>query len=319
MSGLFFTALRAVWPTRPKRPNFRAIPCLGAGGTMVATKAATSSSLASARPPPRRTARTDDALLRLGPRGLSEPASPKKPMNDPHASRLVVAFAVAILAAGCSSSAATSGYKAGEFGNGGFYFSCDDAMSCAPYSNDAAKFPKAVSLGSTFQVRFVAATSSDSTVRFNERAPDRGVTINAVGSEYVSRGPDGFLALKAGHATLAARDAANQIIDYVIIRVAKPDALFVYPADETKAGQRSIDKLDLVIGGESHVRAFAKAKNEVLAGSLRIEWISADPTIADVELTADGTAAILAKKVGTTKITATGGTFSDVVDVEVKP
>ena len=67
--------------------------------------------------------------------------------------RFLATTTVCLLAvmAGCS---ANSGYKPGELGNGGFYFSCDNAVSCNRYSNDASKFPEAVSLGSTFQVRF---------------------------------------------------------------------------------------------------------------------------------------------------------------------
>src|SRR6185295_17595660 len=81
----------------------------------------------------------------------------------------LVAVTIAITS-GCS--ATNGGSKDGELGNGGFYFSCNDAVACTPYSNDAAKFPKAVSLGSTFTVRFVPKPISNSLITFNDKAPD---------------------------------------------------------------------------------------------------------------------------------------------------
>ena len=44
---------------------------------------------------------------------------------------------VTVATSGCS--LADPGYKPGELGNGGFYFSCDDAVACTRYSNDAAR------------------------------------------------------------------------------------------------------------------------------------------------------------------------------------
>ena len=147
----------------------------------------------------------------------------------------VVALALTLAAAtsGCSSADGGSGYQAGELGNGGFYFSCDDAVSCNKYSDDASKFPKAVSLTSTFAVRFVPKQSTRGIdIRFNESEPDRGIVITPV-SDFVTRGPKGLAAVKAGYATLAARDAGGQLVDYVVVRVQKPDALVVYAADDT--------------------------------------------------------------------------------------
>ena len=106
---------------------------------------------------------------------------------------LLVAGALA-LTAGCSAS--DSGSKPGELGNGGFYFSCDDAVACSRYTNDASKFPEAVSVGSTFAVRFVPKTNSGLDIHFNESAVDRGITVNAIGDVYVSRGAKGLAAVQ---------------------------------------------------------------------------------------------------------------------------
>ena len=87
--------------------------------------------------------------------------------------RRLIALAMfgAAVASGCSLT--DSGYKPGELGNGGFYFSCSDAVACTRYSNDASKFPQLVSLGSTFEVRFVSKTNAadDTHITFNEKGP----------------------------------------------------------------------------------------------------------------------------------------------------
>jgi hypothetical protein len=222
----------------------------------------------------------------------------------------------AALTAGCS--AADTGYKAGELGNGGFYFSCDDAVACTPYSNDAAKFPKAVSLESTFQVRFVSKTSADDThITFNESAPDRGITISPVG-EYISRSPSGLVALKSGYATITARDAAGRLVDFVNVRVAKPDALVVYPANESSQDPIRVDTVSITTNDSRSYRAFAKEKNEVLGGSLAVEWRVEPQGIVDVETTSDGKATVVGRTPGIATLFATGGTFEQQITVEVK-
>lgn len=240
-----------------------------------------------------------------------------KPREDRRVGTLVTAVLGAVLfTVGCSSTNG-SGYKEGDLGNGGFYFSCEDAVSCQPYSNDAAKFPKAVSLSSSFSVRFVPQASSNTVhITFNESAPDRGITVAPVG-EFVSRGPKGLVAVKSGYATLASRDASGDLIDYVVIRVVMPDALVVYDAGESTSSPRPVDKIKLATDDRATYRAFAQAKKENLAGTLQLEWTSSDPTILDVESATDGAATVVAKAPGTATLTATGGTFTQKVAVEV--
>lgn len=231
-------------------------------------------------------------------------------------------FAVGVLglvtlASGCSLS--DGGYKAGELGNGGFYFSCNDAVACTRYSNDASKFPQVVSLGSTFDVRFVSKTTdADTHITFNEKAPDRGITINPVG-EYISRGPTGLVALKSGFGTITSRDAAGQLVDFVNIRVAKPDALVVYAAEDASETPARIETVTLVKTDRRTYRAFAQEKKAVLAGTLAIEWKSSNSAIVDVESTSEGKATIVARAAGSAKLIATGGTFTQEISVEVKP
>ncbi|CAN5925172.1 hypothetical protein BH11MYX4_BH11MYX4_59940 [soil metagenome] len=235
--------------------------------------------------------------------------------------RLLAVTMLGLLAvSGCSS--VDSGYKAGELGNGGFYFACSDAVSCARYSDDAAKFPKAVSIGSSFQVRFVSKTSANDThITFNEQAADRGITISPVG-EFISRGPNGLVALKTGWATITSRDAAGQLVDFVNIHVAKPDALVVYDADRVHSGDTPdrVDALTLTLSASEprYLRAFAQEKNSVLAGTLAVEW-SRNPEAVVYLQDNDGKVTVRARKPGTTTLTATGGTFTQQITIEVKP
>jgi hypothetical protein len=225
-------------------------------------------------------------------------------------------FAFAALATtGCSLN--DSGYKAGELGNGGFYFSCDDAAACSKYTDDASKFPKAVAQGATFTVRFVPKQDSGVQIKLNESEPNKGITIQPVG-EFVSRGPKGLVALKTGYATLASRDAAGKLIDYVVVRVAKPDTLVVFSADESRTDPPRVETLSVNVGDRSAYRAFAQEKKQDLAGSLQIDWTSSDKTIFDVENTNDGKATIIAKAPGNAKLHVVGGTFEQDIPVEVK-
>lgn len=217
--------------------------------------------------------------------------------------------------AGCS--LADDGGKTGELGNGGFYFSCEDAVACTKYSNDASKFPSQVALSSTFSVRFVPKTGS-SGISFNEGAADRGITIQPVG-DFVSRGPKGLVAIKSGHVTLASRDAKGTLVDYVVVRIVRPDALVVYSADESRADPPRVDTVELTVGSRRSYRAFAQEKKADLAGSLQVEWSTEDPSIAVVDNTTDGKATVSARAPGSTNLVAVGGTFTQKIAVQVSP
>jgi len=218
--------------------------------------------------------------------------------------------------AGCSLS--DSGSKPGELGNGGFYFSCDDAVACSRYSNDASKFPEAVAVGSTFAVRFVPKSNSGLDIHFNESATDRGLTVAPISEVYVSRGAKGLAAVKTGYATLASRDAAGVFVDYVVLRVAKPDALVVYSADATSTSTPAhVDSIELSAGDRRTYRALAQQNKADLAGSLQIEWTSSNPSVAAVESTTDGKATVVAKSAGSAALVAVGGTFTQSIPITV--
>ena len=224
-------------------------------------------------------------------------------------------FAV-LATSGCSLND-TTGAKAGELGNGGFYFSCDDAVACSPYSDDASKFPSAVSLSSTFTVKFVPKTTGGLDIHFNESAPNRGIVVGSVGP-YVSSGPSGLVAVKSGFATIAAHDAAGQLVDYTVIRVDKPDTLVIYKADDATTTPVAVGTVSLGLGESHSFRAFAQRNKENLAGNLQLEWSSSDSSVVEVQSTTNGKATILARASGTAKLSAVGGTFTQQIPVTVK-
>jgi len=203
-------------------------------------------------------------------------------------------------------------YASGELGNGGFYFDCSDAVTCKNYSEGPSTFPSAVALSSTFDVRYHQVRRDGVNVEGN-------VVVSTIGTG-ISRGPSGFTAVQRGYYTLAARDSHGQIVDYITVHVQKPDGLVVY-ADEG-ASNRSpdrIEKVTLEMGKRGSFRAFARAKQETLAGMLAVEWRSSDPSVFEVVEVVAGKAVLAAKGAGTATLYTAGGTFEQSIQVEVKP
>ncbi len=233
---------------------------------------------------------------------------------------VLTAVTACVLAMGCS--IADPGTKEGQLDNGGFHFSCDDAVACGKYTNTAVKFPDAVALGSTFAVTFTPKTASGLNISFNDSLPDRGIVVSPVSDAFVSRGVKGLVAVGSGYATLASRDAAGHLVDYVVVRVAKPDALVVYDADQpTTSNPVVVDTIELSLSAadSKKFRAFAQQNKADLAGSLQVEWASSNPLVADVINTTDAVASVVPRSTGTAMLTVTGGTFTRSVPITVKP
>jgi len=232
-----------------------------------------------------------------------------------------VALLAVLVTAGCSLGSSKSGEKPGELGNGGFLFTCDDSVACEKFSNDATKFPSAVSLGAPFTVRYEPKSETRARLTLDNRAPESGITVAPVGSVLMSRGPDGFVGIKAGYATLASRDAAGRVIDYVTVRIAKPDAIVVYEANETvvPSAPARVQSLALDIGDRRTYRAIAQEKNQDLAGALRVEWISSAPDVVQIESATTGSVNVVARKAGSATLTVSGGTFQQLIPVQVSP
>ena len=233
---------------------------------------------------------------------------------------LLTAFVAAVIAAGCSS--VDPGTKAGELGNGGFHFSCDDAVACGKYTDTAQKFPDAVALGSTFAVTFTPkAGSSGLDIHFNDSVADRGITVSPISDVFVTRGVKGLVALKSGYATLASRDASGQLVDYVVLRVARPDALVIYSADQPTTNPVAVSAVELSVSAadQKMFRAFAQQNKADLAGSLQVEWTSTNTLVAEVVNATDAVATVVPRSAGSAMLVATGGTFTQQIPITVKP
>jgi hypothetical protein len=230
---------------------------------------------------------------------------------------VLTAVTACVLAAGCS--IADPGTKPGELNNGGFHFSCDDAVACGKYTDTAVKFPDAVALGSTFAVTFTTGSNqSGLDIHFNESLPNRGITVSPVSEVYISRGVTGLVAVKSGYATLNARDAAGHLVDYTVIRVAKPDALVVYSADQAGSTATPLDTIDLSLSGPNKsFRAFAQQNKANLAGSLQVEWTTSNPNVAEISSTTNGIVTLAPRSAGSAMLIVTGGAFTQQVPIKV--
>jgi hypothetical protein len=206
-------------------------------------------------------------------------------------------------------------YKQGELGNGAFLFTCDDSVACDRWStNDAKDFPPQIATGSAFELRFVASGEQGVTFTTKEKYP--GVTSQPIGP-YVSSGPDGFTALKPGYGTVVARDNTGVVIDYVTLKIVKPDALVVYAAEYKGTNPPAVQALNLKLGARRSFRTVAEHKSFAVAGSVQIRWESLDAAIVQVESYERGVVNVVAKKEGKTKLTAAGAALTKDLDVEV--
>jgi hypothetical protein len=221
--------------------------------------------------------------------------------------------------AGCSGNPPTGSpaYKEGKLGNGSFLFKCDDSVACDRWStNDAKDFPTQIATGSSFNLRFVADGQEGDSLNIQGRRYD-GVTLAPVGP-YVGSGPDGFAALKPGYGTVYARDSRGAVIDYVTLKIVKPNALVVYRADYKGLEPPSVQKVEATVGQSQSFRTVAMYDGEAVAGSVRVQWESESSEIAEVQNYRSGVVSILAKAPGTTKVTAVGAGLTKTIDVEVK-
>jgi hypothetical protein len=211
----------------------------------------------------------------------------------------------------------SAAYKQGELGFGAFLFACDDSVACDRWStNDAKDFPPQIATGSVFDLRFVASGEQGVALTTKEKYP--GVTSEAV-APYVGTGPDGFTALMPGYGTVVARDSRGFIIDYVTLKIVKPDALVVYAAEYKGTNPIALEALTLRPNERKSYRTVAQHNLEAVAGSVQIRWESADKDVAQVESYQRGVVNIVAKSAGKTKLKAVGAALSKEIDVEVTP
>lgn len=220
--------------------------------------------------------------------------------------------------------------KGGELGNGSFAFACDDAVACERWSKDKSGFPAAVATGSTFDVFFFekgrattitadayAAYREGVTVTIDDQRY-HGVTTQPVGARVVD-GPEGLTAVEPGYATLVARDNRGIILDYVTLSVLRPDALVVYPADSEGYDPPPVHSIRLQEGESERYRTVTARDLSTLAGAVRVEWRSDDPSVATIESYNRGVVRIAARGAGRTQVRVTGAALTKALEVEVTP
>lgn len=241
---------------------------------------------------------------------------------------LLLGLAVSLASAACGDGmnnppAGDKAYAEGTLGNGGFLFSCGDGAACLPYAGEAKKFPTMIASGSTFELRFVAKGDQGATIWVDDRKFE-GITVDGV-MPYVSRGIDGLTAVKPGYGTVFAQDNAGTIVDYVTVRIVKPDALVVYDAElENEKQPQRTEKIELKVGATRSFRVVgevgrtASTGGTMVAGSIRTSWLSQDNSVVRIDGYTEGLATLRGNAVGITKVAITGAGLTDtLVDVEV--
>lgn len=236
------------------------------------------------------------------------------------ASIVGLAVSVVSVTAGCTGgernpAPSSQSVQKGQLGNGGFTFRCDDSVACDRWNN-ADKFPDAVALGSTFDLQFYLL---DGTRGFSYlKDAERGTTIVPVG-KFMNNGVSGFAAVEPGVVTIAARDQKNWLVDYITVRVRKPDSLVIYDSEYKGDNPGRLLRINIDEGTTKSFRVVAQAGVEQLAGSVTVEWSSDDDTVAAVESYSRGKVTILATgtKGATTTLRAKGASLEQTLTVTI--
>lgn len=243
-------------------------------------------------------------------------------MRSKTASTLALLLGLALAACGTNPESGSPAYKAGELGNGGFLFACDngDGVAClSAESGDAKKFPARIATGATFDVRFVEKNAQGTVVGIDERRYS-GVTTEAV-APFIGRGGQGFTALRPGYGTIVARDSAGTIVDFATLTIVRPTRFIVYrDSDSGSRAPAPIELLTLSLGGSALVRVVAADSMGTIAGSIPVAWSRGTDDVVSVEPDEDGSFRLGAGKEGSAILTVDGaGGLSTQFTVVVKP
>lgn len=233
-----------------------------------------------------------------------------------------VALALALFV-GCSDAdylpaAGDRAYETGGLGNGAFLFLCDDTVTCDPRSENAERFPQMLAAGATFDLRFVPT---------GEQGEGRplgstygGLTGEALGP-FLGNGPAGYVALEPGYGTVIVRDHRGLVVDYLHLRVTRPDGFLLYAADAAPIkNPPAIESLMLARSVRRSLRAVPVRYGTPLAGWIPLQWQSSDPGVVAVESVIGGVVNIVTKGVGSARLTADGAAMrSTELRVQVLP
>lgn len=205
--------------------------------------------------------------------------------------------------------------KKGELGNGGFTFRCDDSVACDRWNN-ADDFPKAVALGSTFDLQFLLLDGTRGISYLKDA--ERGTTVESVG-KYINRGASGFAAVEPGISTISARDQKGWLVDYITVQIRKPDSLIIYDSEYKGDNPTRLQRVSIGKGERKSFRVVAQAGLEALAGSVTVEWASEDDSVVAVEGYSRGKVTIVATGANgaATTLKAKGASLEQTLSVTV--
>jgi hypothetical protein len=125
--------------------------------------------------------------------------------------------------------------------------------------------------------------------------------------------------LRPGYGTVVVRDVSGSVIDYVTLKIMKPDALVVYAAEYKGTNPPPVDSLTMKVSDRKSFRTVGQKDLNALAGSINIEWTSSDPNLVQVESYVGGVVNIVAKARGAATLTAAGAALTKTIPVTVSP
>lgn len=194
------------------------------------------------------------------------------------------------LLAGCSSAAGIPETGNGELHQGTFVYACSSNadFECGATTATAPALPSGIAVGSNFDLRFVSAvpTKLEPSASF--------FTVDIDGT---------FHATRAGYGVVLVKDESGNVVDFVNLHVKTIASLEI---DGLEPGT------SLTVGETRTITAAAFDSVGVhLAGTLPLEWESADEDIATVTVTdsnrALGSATLHAVAAGTARIRVVTG------------
>jgi hypothetical protein len=194
--------------------------------------------------------------------------------------------------AACSSAPPIPTTGNGELHQGTFVYTCSSSADAACGTTD---LPSGIAVGADFDLRYTP--SSPSTTSLEPSA------------SFFSVDPNGrFHTTRAGYGVVLVTDASGAVVDFVNLRLKTIASLTITGLDPGSG---------LHIGETRTISASAfDAAGARLAGTLGLEWESAQEEVATVTVSA-GTATLHAVAAGTARLRVVAGTSTSTLSIEV--
>lgn len=218
----------------------------------------------------------------------------------------LVLLAVCLWAAACDDGL-DDHRRAGELGNGAFYYLCVDDTDIACDEAGYATFPEAIGVDGRFALQFGGFGRALGTLEPASRT-------------FMARDGDELVAKSPGLVAILARDAADaHVLDFVHVVVEEPAALLLWVfGQDADAGGLAPSW----VGGAGLVSAVPTSDTGLaLAGSReRYHWTSSDERILRIDGDPHGSRAqVIALAAGTVTIAAQSGELTGELEVTVEP